>query len=84
MFDVLEHMERDEGEKVVKLLEGFNQAVIFVPLGFQEQDHDPWGYEEHDLQTHKSGWTPDDFKDWETRTIPGFHKGKGAFWAWRT
>ncbi|MBN2239277.1 MAG: hypothetical protein JW712_05850 [Dehalococcoidales bacterium] len=67
MLDVLEHIEKEEGQKILESLPRIarKQVVIRVPLGFVEQDYtgmkDPWGFEDSESQTHLSGWTPDDF-----------------------
>lgn len=79
MLDVIEHMAKDEGRKVMALaLEKVQtQIVVYTPLGFMPQDDDGWGLGEHHWQTHRSGWTPDEFD--------GFHcytEGRGFFAIW--
>jgi len=70
MLDVIEHMDKDEGLKILPLIEKFEQAVIFTPLGFKAQEHpngiDNWGMHGGIWQTHRSGWELEDFKNWET------------------
>lgn len=66
LLDVIEHMEKDEGKEVVELAKtkASVQVVVFTPNGFMEQDEDAWGMSGDYWQTHKSGWTRDDFKGW--------------------
>ncbi len=66
LLDVIEHMEKEEGQEVVKLAlkAATVQIVVFTPKGFMEQNEDAWGYGGHYWQTHRSGWTKDDFPDW--------------------
>lgn len=83
MLDVLEHMERDEGELVLRLAKerARKQIVVFTPLGFMGQEFDVWGMGGHEWQRHRSGWTPDDFPGWEHIVDENFHEGFGAFFA---
>lgn len=70
LMDVIEHLDRKEAmgllyetEKLVK------QIIVFTPLGFMEQNdtENPWN-------THRSGWTPEDFGDgWTIQIFPHFH-----------
>jgi SAM-dependent methyltransferase len=53
--DLIEHLDRDEGIKLMEMMETIakHKIIIFTPNGFQPQEphHDnPW-------QLHKSGWT---------------------------
>ncbi len=66
MLDVIEHMERNQGELAVWLAE--RRAVnilIYTPNGFVEQKADAWGMGQDTWQTHRSGWTPADFPGWQ-------------------
>lgn len=77
LLDVIEHMEKDVGIEVIDLMKKVarRQIVVYTPFGFMEQHEDAWGYGEHDLQTHRSGWYPEDF--------PGFltHRHSHGFFA---
>lgn len=76
MFDVLEHMTREDGELCLDLAqEKAKQIFIFTPNGFQpnhgndrEDGLDAWGMNGVWMQEHKSGWTPEDFPDWKVFT----------------
>lgn len=88
LLDVIEHMERSEGHRIIALALAAQplQIVLYTPNGYLEQEGspDPWGAEfGGDLwQKHRSGWTPADFPGWEielyaksffaTWTRPGF------------
>jgi hypothetical protein len=39
--------------------------MIYTPNGFVPQDEDKWGLGQVEWQTHRSGWTPDDFDGWK-------------------
>lgn len=88
MLDVIEHMDKEEGVECLRLsLEKADQVVVFTPLGFHEQsykdgDRDAWGMNGTHWQTHRSGWTPDDFPGARIFVNPVFHHGAyGAFFA---
>ena len=86
LLDVMEHLKKDEGTKLLKDLERIcDRIVFFTPLG------ELWVTEEDHPYSHKCGWTPEDaeklgFKTW---SWPKFHKFAdgtvhGAFWAWKS
>ena len=84
LLDVIEHMEKEEGQRVVNLAQQLaaTQVVVYTPDGFKAQTTDNWGYEGHEWQTHRSGWTPDDFPGW---TVTVFPPHRSAFFAvWNT
>ena len=82
LLDVIEHMEKNEGLEVIKECERVarQQIVLFTPLGFMSQemeneDKDGWGLSGVAVQTHKSGWLPEDFSaDWLFYICETFHK----------
>lgn len=77
LIDVIEHMEKERGKKVRDLLQEFEQALIFTPLGFMPLDGgnpDSWGYNGGYWQQHRSGWLPQDFTGWQKTIWPEFHK----------
>ncbi len=78
IFDVLEHLEKNEA---IKVIEKLDKAFVFIPLEKQFREN-TYGVESQD---HKSFWTEKDFRDMEFKTIvlPGFHgSGRGdALWA---
>lgn len=88
LLDVVEHMTREDGASAVEIAkQRARQVVVFTPLGFLPQsyapgENDAWGYNGAHWQTHRSGWTPDDFPGWEIIADAGFHGAKGgAFFA---
>ena len=82
LLDVIEHLEKDEGKRLLFELERvtLQQIVIFTPLGYMPQHvevdkRDRWGLSGGDYQEHKSGWLPEDFEgDWKFHVCPEFHK----------
>ena len=83
-IDVIEHMEREEGEEFVRLAlkVAREQVIIFTPLGFYPQPPvDAWGMNGGQWQEHKSGWVPADFPGWRIVKFPTFHDTQGAFFA---
>lgn len=88
LLDVIEHMERDRGESIRDLLEEFEHAIIFTPLGWYEQGEqnpDCWGLNGGFWQKHRSAWQPDDFKNWRLHVWKEWHpiNGCGAILAIR-
>lgn len=89
LLDVLEHMEKKEGERVLEHCKRIarEQVAVFTPLGFQEQayvgeEKDAWGMNGQFWQTHRSGWVPEDFQGWNIGVNLDFHgAGKGAIYA---
>jgi Mg/Co/Ni transporter MgtE len=76
MLDVIEHMPREDGEAMIRLLEEFEHAVIFTPLGWYEQDGqnpDAWGYNGGYWQKHRSAWQPEDFSGWDVKVWTKWH-----------
>lgn len=70
-LDVIEHMEREDGEAFLKkaVSKAKSQVVVFTPLGFMPQEEtgetDAWGLHGQEFQRHRSGWVPDDFPGWK-------------------
>ncbi len=80
LVDVLEHLEKNDGQRLIKLTERIarKQIAIFTPLGFFPQSHpngvDAWGLNGGVQQEHKSGWYPEDFNDtWDAYVAKEFH-----------
>lgn len=100
ILDMIEHIEKSEGYQLIWEAERLasKQIVVFTPYGFMPQSHtdrlDHWGMNGGLWQTHRSGWTPEDFgDDWDFIVCEDFHKEDqrgplkkpfGAFWAIRT
>ena len=83
MLDVIEHLEKAEGQIVVDLAQAkAQQVIIFTPLGFISQSGDAWGMGGDEWQEHRSGWEPGEFEGWQILSDPQFHgKRGGAFFA---
>ncbi|MFA6513916.1 MAG: class I SAM-dependent methyltransferase [Patescibacteria group bacterium] len=80
ILDVIEHLDKNEGERLLKETEKIakKQIIIFTPLGFlpqkSENKKDAWGMDGGDWQEHKSGWLPEDFDDsWDIHALKEYH-----------
>ena len=84
-LDNLEHYYKDDALNVLEWVQNNSaKQIIFTPLGKYctievEGNKDP--------DTHKSGWTDEEFEamGWATITFPHYHQllgGLGAFFAW--
>lgn len=81
LLDVIEHMERSEGEAIKKLVEEFEHAVIFTPLGWYEQEEetpDCWGLNGGYWQRHRSAWGLEDFPGWQVHSWEYWHPKNGV------
>ncbi len=82
LLDVIEHLEKEEGVKVLGECERVarEQIVVFTPLGFMAQhvdarDGDGWGLDGVTVQEHRSGWVPEDFSaPWTFHICKEFHR----------
>lgn len=88
LIDVIEHMEKERGLAIKTMMESFQHAVIFTPLGWYEQgDQNPdcWGFNGGFWQKHRSAWQPEDFQGWSVHTWSVWHpiNGCGAILAIR-
>jgi len=86
MLDFIEHLDPEAGRATLAECGRLarRQVVLFTPLGFMPQDEsgetDGWGLHGQYWQTHRSGWTPEDFDDrWHVVACRDFHQinGKG-------
>jgi methyltransferase family protein len=59
MMDLIEHLDRDEGNALLDRAERIANAkvIVFTPNGFIPQEE----YDDNPLQVHRSGWSVDDF-----------------------
>lgn len=81
LLDVIEHLEKEEGVRLLKLTERIakKQIIVFTPIGYMPQEHegetDAWGLSGVAYQQHMSGWFPDkDFDDsWDIYACKDFH-----------
>jgi ubiquinone/menaquinone biosynthesis C-methylase UbiE len=58
--DLIEHLERKEGERLLRKMERLakKKVVVFTPNGFLRQE----GFENNPWQVHKSGWSVSDMR----------------------
>ncbi len=81
LLDVIEHLEKEEGKKVIAECERVarEQIVIFTPYGYMSQHMDKeqpdgWGLGGITVQEHRSGWEPQDFENtWSFYICNDFH-----------
>ncbi|MDD3083395.1 MAG: methyltransferase domain-containing protein [Candidatus ainarchaeum sp.] len=78
-LDLIEHLEKKDGEKLIKMMEKIarKKIVIFTPNGFLEQKV----YDNNQFQKHKSGWTVSEMrkKGYDVIGIGGYKKLRGEF-----
>lgn len=82
LIDVIEHLHKEEGERLLQLTERVvrRQIVIFTPSEYIEQktlpgNKDAWGLSGLDWQEHKSIWNPLDFDNkWTCIWCKDFHE----------
>lgn len=80
LLDVIEHMEKPVGERIRDLMQEFEHAVIFTPLGWYEQgdtNPDPWGLNGGFWQKHHSAWQPEDFDGWNVTVWQHWYENNG-------
>ena len=82
MLDFIEHVEKEEGLKILKEADRIakKQIVVFTPYGYVSNDSgekDVWGLNGAKFQEHKSGWLPEDFgDDWDIYVSKNFYPQK--------
>jgi SAM-dependent methyltransferase len=81
-IEVIEHMPKEEGRKLIEKMENIarKKVIITTPNGFLPQAR----YDRDIFQTHRSGWTIDEFKElgYEVKGIGGLKflkKERGEF-----
>jgi hypothetical protein len=83
MIDVIEHLEKEDGLKLLQEADRIarKQIVVFTPLGFypmhfkDKNQKDAWGLDGNDVQEHKSGWLPEDFDEsWDFHICEDCHE----------
>jgi hypothetical protein len=80
LLDVIEHMEKEEGKRVIELAQQVaqRQIVLYTPYGFMEQTHDKWGLGGDEWQIHRSGWVPEEFPGWYIEVRPMYVRPEGT------
>lgn len=80
LLDVIEHMEKPVGLEVLELAKqaARYQVVVYTPNGFRAQSRDVWGLGGDEWQTHRSGWTPEEFEGWDVECF--LEEGFFALW----
>ena len=63
VLDVLEHLEKSDGLRLLEMAEKIARVAVIVetPKGYIPQNIDVWGYDGHTYQTHRCGWEPQEF-----------------------
>lgn len=83
MLDVIEHFEKPEGLRLLKIAEQVarKKVLIFTPSGFVPQPPAP----DNPWQEHKSGWTAQEFRELGYRVIgqSGWKPMRGMYARWR-
>lgn len=82
LLDVIEHVEKEEGLRLLAEAERIArcQVIVFTPYGFYPQSYeegqrDRWGMNGGYWQTHRSGWLPGDFGEgWDLLVCKHFHE----------
>jgi SAM-dependent methyltransferase len=71
--DVIEHLSKNDGKKLLLLMETIakKKVIIFTPNGYIDQDE----YGENPWQRHKSGWSPEEMSKFGY-TVHGIHGWK--------
>lgn len=86
LLDVIEHMIHLDALNVLRhaCRVAQKQVVVFTPYGFVQQTHDAWNMGGEYWQTHRSGWTPEDFPPpWRTQLYcPTTSQPEGFFALW--
>ena len=61
---VIEHLNKNEGSKLIKLMEKISKKkiIVDVPNGYLESDHEHLP-EDNPYQSHKSGWSTNEMKN---------------------
>jgi hypothetical protein len=91
LLDIIEHLEKKDGYLLIQqsIRVARKQIIIFTPLGFmprhftEMEKNGLWGDIKHgETQTHRSGWTPDDFSGALNIIANNYHEnGYGAFYS---
>lgn len=70
-IDIVEHLEKSESLDMIKQCEEIaRKGVIFeTPKGFIPTNIDILGHGGHDVQTHRSGWEPEEFHGMGYKTV---------------
>jgi hypothetical protein len=78
-LDVIEHLQREEGEVLLSAMEviASHLVAVFTPNGFLEQPPTP----DNRHQEHVSGWTPHDFlaRGYEVIGMNGWRPLRGPY-----
>lgn len=81
MIDTLEHIPKEDGEKMLaELTAEFRKVLVFTPLGFMPQDHRQVWERDNVHQDHVSGWTSEELQKFgfQTHEEPSYHEGRGG------
>lgn len=81
VLDVIEHMEKEEGLRLLHQAKRIarHQVVVLTPLGFLPQSHAPddldrWQMRGGRWQSHRSDWEPEEFgREWQIVACRDLH-----------
>ncbi|GEM_PF-1215028 len=64
LLDLLEHLERAQGERLLDMAERIARVAVILetPRGYVPQNLDIWGWGGHTYQTHRSAWERDELE----------------------
>jgi ubiquinone/menaquinone biosynthesis C-methylase UbiE len=83
MGDVIEHLEKEAGMALFEEAKRVASVgvVVRTPEGFDPQSEDTWGMGAEYWQTHRSGWTPEEFNpDYIWTVAAGVIKTSNSAW----
>jgi len=64
LLDIVEHLGKEDSLRLMDMAEEIARVAVIVetPKGYIPQNIDIWGWGGHEFQTHRCGWTPDEFE----------------------
>lgn len=71
VLDVVEHLVKEESLDMLKQAEEIAKKAVIIetPRGFLPTNMDILGHGGHDVQTHRSGWEPEEFEKLGYKTV---------------
>lgn len=82
MLDCIEHFSKEAGKYLLHIMQKYSkEQIIFTPYGDYLIETTPTD----NPDSHRSGWTENDFKDWACIIFPNFHPtlNIGAFFSFK-
>ncbi len=71
VLDVVEHLVKEESLDMLRQAEEIAKKAVIIetPRGFLPTNMDILGHGGHDVQTHRSGWEPEEFEELGYKTV---------------